>query len=278
MSMLDVDATQQVAQGDGSPTMRAMAATPDLDRAVALLRDAQRVTVLTGAGISTDSGIPDFRGPDGVWTRDPEAEKLATIDHYLADATTRARAWERRLSSGILDRAPNAGHDALVTLERTGRLRCLITQNVDGLHRRAGTDPDLLVEIHGNVREVHCVRCHERGPIEPTVERVRSGEADPPCLACGGVLKPAVVFFGEGLDPTDLDRAFAAAAECDLFLAVGTTLTVSPINGTVREAHRAGAAIVIVNLEATAADHLADVVVRDSISEALPSLVAGLAE
>ena len=253
-----------------------MASAADLEAVRALIEGAERITVLTGAGISTDSGIADFRGPNGLWTKNPEAEKLATIDHYLADAETRKAAWARRLDSGILDREPNAGHHALVELERSGRLRGLITQNVDGLHRTAGTDPELLVEVHGNVREVECVRCRVTGPIEETVERVVAGEEDPPCLACGGILKPAVVFFGEGLDPVELDRAFAAAEDCDVFLAIGTTLAVSPVNGTARSAVRAGAQLVILNLEETAGDHLASVVLRASISATLPDLVAGL--
>src|SRR5690349_18195607 len=190
---------------------------------------ARRVVVLTGAGISTDSGIPDFRGPQGVWTKNPEAEKQATIDVYLHDPEIRERAWRRRIDTGIFRLEPNPGHHALVDFEATGRLELLATQNVDGLHRAAGTDPDKLAEVHGNVREVECVSCDFRAPIEGTVARVEAGEPDPACEACGGILKPTVVFFGELLPERELERSFAAAQACDLFLAVGTTLVVYPI-------------------------------------------------
>ncbi len=255
-------------------------AEPDpavLAAARGVLAGADRIVVLTGAGISTDSGIPDFRGPQGVWTRDPEAEKLATIDAYLQDPAIRRAAWRRRLEAGAWRRRPNVGHESLVALEATGRLELLITQNVDGLHRAAGSDPDRLVEVHGNVREVHCVRCRERWPVAEVAARVEAGEEDPPCERCGGILKPAVVFFGEGLDPTDLARAFDAAERCDVFLAVGTSLTVYPIADTALAAVRAGAHLVIVNGEPTALDAVAAVVLRSSISLTLPALVAGLA-
>lgn len=238
-----------------------------------LIEAARRIVVLTGAGISTDSGIPDFRGPQGVWTKDPEAEKLATIGHYLSSAEIRQRAWRRRIETGILRRQPNDGHRALVDLERTGRLELLITQNIDGLHRAAGTHPDKLAEVHGNVREVHCVECGARGPIGPAVARVEAGEADPPCEDCGGILKPTVVFFGEPLPVDDLERSFAAAERCDLFIAVGTTLGVYPIADTVPTALRAGARLVIINGDPTPFDHHADLVMHASISESLSLLV-----
>lgn len=247
----------------------------DLARARALVASARRIAVLTGAGISTDSGIPDFRGPNGLWTRNPEAEKLATIGVYRSDPDVRRRAWAKRLDTAMWRRRPNPGHLALVDLEAQGRLELVITQNVDGLHRSAGTDPDRLVEVHGNVREVECLSCGARTAMADTAARVEAGEADPSCLVCGGILKPAVVFFGEGLDPADLERAFAAAEACDLFLAVGTSLTVYPINETVPAAVAAGARLVIVNAEPTPFDRVADVVLRGSISAVLPSVVGG---
>lgn len=234
---------------------------------------AQRIVVLTGAGISTDSGIPDFRGPTGIWTKDPAAEKLATIGVYLARPDIREHAWRRRIDTGIFSRAPNAGHHALVELERTGRLDLLITQNIDGLHRAAGTAPEKLAEVHGNVREVHCVACDARGPIEVAIARVEGGEADPACEDCGGILKPAVVFFGESLPQDDVDRSFAAAERCDLFIAIGTTLGVYPIAETVPTALEAGARLIIVNADRTPFDGHADVVMHASISATLPLLV-----
>jgi NAD-dependent deacetylase len=237
-----------------------------------LVAEASRVVVLTGAGISTDSGIPDFRGPKGVWTRNPEAEKLATLDHYLADRQVRVAAWRSRLDHRAWAAEPNAGHRALVDLERSGRLHLLVTQNVDGLHQAAGSDPDLVVEVHGTMREVECLSCGWRGPMQETLDRVRAGEDDPPCLHCGGILKSATISFGQQLVAEDLERAFAAAAACDLLLAVGTTLSVYPVANMVPIAHRAGSPIIILNGEPTDMDHLATVVLRESISEALPAL------
>jgi NAD-dependent deacetylase len=248
----------------------------ELARAGALLRQARRVVVLSGAGISTDSGIPDFRGPDGVWTKNPEAEKLATLDVYLSDPEIRKRAWQNRLTSPMWQAQPNAGHRALVDLERSGRLDTLVTQNIDGLHRRAGTDPARLVEIHGTSLDIVCMTCGDRQPAEPVHERVRAGEPDPPCLACGGILKSATISFGQSLVPEDLWRAEQAATTCDLLLAVGSTLSVFPAAGMVPLAVRHGAVLVIVNGGPTEMDSLADVVVTGSISESLSALVAGL--
>ncbi len=242
----------------------------------ALVAAARRVVVLTGAGISTDSGIPDFRGPDGVWTRDPEAERSSHIDRYLADPEVRRRAWRGRASSPAWQAEPNAGHRALVALERTGRLRCLITQNIDGLHHAAGSDPAVVVEVHGTMREAACLRCGDRMPMEVALARVAAGEDDPPCLRCGGILKSATISFGQSLVPEDLERAEAAAVDCDLLLAVGSTLSVYPIAAAVPAAKASGAPVVILNGGPTAMDELADVVVRGSISELLPAIVVGL--
>lgn len=246
----------------------------ELRRAKALVDLAVAVTVLTGAGISTDSGIPDFRGPNGVWTRDPAAERASTLSAYLGDPDLRRRAWRHRLEGGALAAEPNAGHRALADLEhRRGKLHTLVTQNVDGLHLAAGTSPERLVEIHGTARDYVCWTCGLRGPMEEALERVRAGEDDPPCRRCGGILKSAAVLFEQPLDPTDLARAEAAAHSCDLLLAVGSTLSVYPAAGVVPLAKRAGAAVVILNAEPTDLDHLADVVLRGSISELLPALV-----
>jgi NAD-dependent deacetylase len=234
---------------------------------------AERIVVLTGAGISTDSGIPDFRGPQGVWTKNPGAEKLATLQNYVAEPEVRKRAWRSRLESPAWKAEPNAGHRALVTLERRGKLDTLITQNIDGLHQAAGSSPARVVEIHGTMREVVCLDCGERAPMERALARVRAGEEDPPCRSCGGILKSATISFGQGLVPEDLRRAERAAARCDLMLAVGTKLSVFPIAGVVPVAKRAGARVVIVNAEPTEMDEMADAVLRGSISQLLPPLV-----
>jgi NAD-dependent deacetylase len=253
-----------------------------IGRARSLVEQARRVVVLTGAGISTDSGIADFRGPEGVWTKNPEAEKMATLQAYVSDPELRARSWQNRLTSSLWSAEPNAGHRALVDLERSGRLDVLVTQNIDGLHHKAGTDPERIVEIHGTSLEVMCLRCGDRQPAEPVHDRVRAGETDPACtrvrdeVVCGGILKSATISFGQSLVPEDLFRAEEAAAACDLVLAVGSTLGVFPAAGLVPIAVRHGAVAVIVNGGPTEMDSLADVVVQGSISECLPALVTGL--
>jgi NAD-dependent deacetylase len=246
-----------------------------LEEACRLVVEADTVVVLTGAGISTDSGIPDFRGPNGLWTKNPGAEKTATLQHYLADPEVRKRAWRNRLDSEAWAAEPNAGHRALVDLERQAKLHTLVTQNIDGLHQAAGSDPDLVVEVHGTIREVGCLTCGERAPMERALERVRSGEEDPECRTCGGILKSATISFGQSLVPEDLNRAERAARACDLMLAVGSTLSVYPVCDVVPLAKSRGAAVVILNAEPTQFDDLADVVLRESISDALPRIVGG---
>jgi NAD-dependent protein deacetylase/lipoamidase len=247
-----------------------------IDTVRSWVEDARRLVVLTGAGISTDSGIPDFRGPQGVWTRNPEAEKLATLQNYLADPDVRRRSWRSRLESPTWQARPNAGHRALVVLEDRGQLDTLITQNVDGLHQMAGSSPDRVIEIHGTMREVVCLSCGERTPMEGVLERVRAGEEDPACRTCGGILKSATISFGQSLVQADLARAGQAARRCDLMLAVGTKLSVWPIAGVVPAARDAGARVAIVNAEPTEMDEMAHAVLRGSISVLLPQ-IAGAA-
>jgi NAD-dependent deacetylase len=245
-----------------------------IDLARRMIDEAASVAVLTGAGISTDSGIPDFRGPNGLWTKNPEAEKASDIRHYLADPELRRRNWAARATGALWeDREPNDGHRALVRLAERGKLLTLITQNVDGLHQKAGIERARMVEIHGTTREAVCLGCDWRDSIEIVLERVRAGEEDPRCEGCAGILKSATISFGQALIEADLTRAQEAAERCDLFLAVGTSLTVYPIAHTVPIAARAGARVVIVNAEPTDDDHLADVVLHASISETLPLIV-----
>ncbi len=246
----------------------------DLVEATRVARAARRAVVLTGAGISTDSGIPDFRGPQGVWTKDPAAERTSTLADYLGDPDVRILAWQNRLHSPAWTADPNPGHLAVVELERQGRLRAVLTQNIDELHQRAGSSPAKIVELHGSMHHVLCWTCGDRGPMRPALDRVLAGEADPPCLRCGGILKSATISFGQALDPETLHAADTAVRDCDLLLAVGSTLSVHPAAGYVPLAARAGAHVVIVNGEPTAYDHLADALVRGPISEILPSLVS----
>ena len=236
------------------------------------IEKARRVVVLTGAGISTDSGIPDFRGPQGVWTRNPKAEKLSDIRFYMSDPEVRRLSWQSRLEHTAWQARPNAGHQALVELERRGKLHALITQNIDELHQVAGNSPEKVIEVHGTMRKVVCMSCGERAPMEKALARVRAGEADPPCRSCGGILKSATISFGQALVPEVIDRAMQAAGEAEVLLAVGTSLQVYPIAGAVPLAKRAGARVVIVNGEPTPFDGLADAVLNDSISAVLPAL------
>ena len=234
---------------------------------------ASRVVVLTGAGISTDSGIPDFRGPNGVWTRNPAAEKASNIQHYLRDPEVRRAAWQTRVDGRLFGAEPNGGHRAIVELQVQGKLHAVVTQNVDGLHQRAGTDPDKVVEVHGTALWSRCWECGDRRPMAETLDRVRAGEEDPPCLVCGGILKSDTISFGQALVPEVIDRAFEVSKQCDLMLAVGSTLSVYPAASCVPIARGVGATVVIVNAQETEMDHLADHLLRGQIGDILPAIV-----
>jgi NAD-dependent deacetylase len=237
------------------------------------VRDARAVTVLTGAGISTDSGIPDFRGPQGVWTRNPAAQQMFTLQNYVADPQVRRLAWQNRRDHPAWSATPNAGHAALVTLERSGRLRAVVTQNIDELHQRAGTSPELVIEVHGTMFATQCLSCGHRSTMQGELLRVAAGDPDPACIECGGIQKSATISFGQSLDPAVLTAARDAARSCDVFLAVGSSLTVYPAAGLCDEAQAAGAQLVIVNAERTPYDSMADAVLRQPIGEVLPRLV-----
>jgi NAD-dependent deacetylase len=235
------------------------------------------VAILTGAGISTDSGIPDFRGPRGVWTLNPEYEKLSTIGYYMADHEVRRRSWQMRRETYARDPQPNAAHQAIADLARSGAVALrVITQNTDGLHQRAGLAARLVFELHGTSRTVVCTACEARTPVEDAFARIDAGEPDPPCLECGGILKTDTVLFGEPLNARVLDEAASAARACDVFFAVGTSLQVYPAAGLVDLAAGRGARLVIVNAEPTPYDAVADEVVREPISQALPRLLGEL--
>ncbi|QJS09063.1 NAD-dependent deacetylase [Streptomyces argyrophyllae] len=234
------------------------------------------VALLSGAGISTDSGIPDYRGPNGLWRRDPEAEKLVTYEYYMTDPEIRRRSWRMRRENGTLQARPNAAHRAVAELERSGVPVRVITQNVDGLHQLAGMPARKVLELHGSARAVVCAGCGARGPMEDALARVEAGEADPPCLECGGILKPATVMFGERLDPVVLGQAVAVTKACQVFIAVGSSLQVQPAAGLAGVAADHGARLVIVNAEPTPYDDRADEVVREPIGTALPALLGTL--
>jgi NAD-dependent deacetylase len=244
-----------------------------IDEVRSWIDGARRVVVLTGAGISTDSGIPDFRGPQGLWTRNPLAEKMSNIHYYLADPEVRKLSWQNRLSSPAWTARPNAGHLALVRLEQRKKLHALITQNIDELHQIAGNSPELIIEVHGTMRRVMCWDCGMRAPMQKALDRVRAGEEDPKCRACGGILKSDTISFGQQLVPEVIDRAMRVAGEGDLFLSVGTSLQVYPVAGAVEIARDAGAKLVIVNAQPTPFDEVADAVLDGSISEVLPAIL-----
>ena len=228
---------------------------------------------MTGAGISTDSGIRDFRGPNGVWTLDPAAEKLFTIDNYLGDPAIRRRSWLARRENPAWGAQPNAGHLAVVALEERGALRAVITQNIDRLHQKAGSSPDLVIEVHGNMVDAVCCSCGARSLTQDALERLDAGEDDPACLVCGGILKTATVMFGQSLDPDVLGAAAEASVGCDVFVAVGSTLQVTPAATLCEVAVRNGADLIVVNRDPTPYDDLAVRVIREPISDALPALV-----
>jgi NAD-dependent deacetylase len=239
----------------------------EIDALAGLWAQAGSVAVLTGAGISTDSGIQDFRGPNGLWTRNPGAQAMFDIGSYLRDPEVRRRAWANRRSNPAWTAEPNRGHVSLAALQRAGRLQTLMTQNIDGLHQRAGSTG--VLELHGTIWRVACLSCGESWPTPEILERP---DDDPACTECGGILKTATISFGQALDAAVLDAAVEAARSADLLVAVGTSLQVNPVAGL---AGLAGT-LAIVNAEETPYDDDAEVVVRASISDVLEGIAREL--
>jgi NAD-dependent deacetylase len=244
-----------------------------IDELGRMIADAKTIVAFTGAGISTESGIPDFRGPHGLWTTDPSAEARSTIDAWIGDPDMRREVWAHSAATREVVHEPNAAHRALVDLQRLGRLDLLVTQNVDGLHLDAGSDPARYVEVHGSARDVVCLGCGDRQPMPAVLDRVAAGEEDPHCLSCGGLLKRATILFGQPLVEADMARAQAAARTADVFLALGTSLAVYPVAWLPMLAHQAGAKVVIVNRQGTEQDDVADALLLGSLGVLLPDLV-----
>jgi NAD-dependent deacetylase len=236
------------------------------------IEQSRRIVALTGAGISTESGIPDFRGPQGLWTKNPKAERLSDIRYYMTDPEVRRLAWQQRLVHPAWQAKPNAGHLALVALEQNGKLQTIVTQNIDGLHQSAGNSPGKVVEVHGSIHRVVCMACGWVGPMPETLKRVRAGEDDPACRTCGGILKSATISFGQALVPEVIDRAMQAARHADLLLVIGTSLNVYPVANMVPLARSSGSKVIILNAQPTAMDDLADLVLQGSIGDILPRL------
>ena len=252
-----------------------MPSSDSVDLVRAWIASARRVVVLTGAGISTESGIPDFRGPQGVWTTQPGRRDAVDPATYLADPKVRQAAWRSRMAHPAWTARPNRGHLALVELERRGKLHALITQNIDELHQMAGNSRERIVEVHGTVHRVMCWRCGQRSPMQEALERVRAGEEDPACRTCGGILKSDTISFGQAAGAGGHRRArCSAAGEADLLLAVGSTLQVYPVAGVVPLAKDAGARVVIMNAQPTAMDSFADALMCGPIGELLPAVCA----
>ena len=249
-------------------------ADESLERAAEILAQARELVILTGAGISTESGIPDFRSPGGIWTRyDPTK---FTYDNFISSRAHREEYWNMSLDIyPVLAAAkPNAAHHAVAELERRGKVRAIVTQNIDGLHQEAGSSPGKVIEIHGTGRFVVCLACGDRTPREEIQARVIAGEIPPECRRCdGGVLKPATVSFGQAMPERETAEAFAHAQECDAFLVIGSSLVVYPAAWLPVRAAESGATLVIVNLEATPCDELAQAVVRGKAGEAMTAIL-----
>jgi NAD-dependent deacetylase len=251
-----------------------MAMSDALGVVVDWLACANRVLVFTGAGISTESGIPDFRGPNGLWrTNDPA---LATIQAYVADPDVRRSRWRDRLTSPVNSAEPNVGHRAVAELEQMGRVEVVVTQNIDGLHQRAGSSR--VIELHGNTREAVCLSCGDRMPIARVLSRVEEGDDDPHCERCDGILKSATISFGQALIEADVERAMAEARRSEVCLAVGSTLSVWPAAGVALTSARAGNRLVIVNDSETELDDVASALLRGRAGTILPQLVTLLEE
>jgi NAD-dependent deacetylase len=238
----------------------------------AWLRGVTRLVALTGAGISTDSGIPDFRGPAGTWTKNPAAEKLSTYQAYMTDPEVRRRSWQARLAHPGWAARPNPAHLALARLTDSVIDIQVITQNIDELHQKAGTPPERVIELHGTMFGVVCTGCGDRTTMADALDRVRAGEDDPPCTRCSGILKSATVMFGQPLGPGVFERAALAAKRCDLLLAIGSTLIVEPAASLCAIAAGAGACLVIVNRDPTPYDPVASAIIRDPIGRAVPEI------
>lgn len=239
----------------------------------ALVASASRIVGFTGAGISTESGIPDFRSQNGLWRQHP----IPDLQDFADSEEARAGLWRLafELWPTVRDARPNAGHDAFVELHRQGRLDVVITQNIDSLHQRSGLPADKVLELHGAATEAACLHCDDRIAADEAYRRVKEGEQAPRCLRprCGGPLKPDVILFGEDLPPDVMKRAEAAVKQCDLLLAVGSSLEVWPANELPRVAREAGARLIVVNRDDGPLDDIADAVLHDEIGAVLPALV-----
>ena len=243
-----------------------------INKVAQMIDKAGRVVIFTGAGVSTESGIPDFRSPGGLWSKfDPDD---FTIDKFLNSVQTRKKMWRLLLDGGLMaDAAPNAAHLAIAELEKVGKLICVITQNVDNLHQKAGNDPARVHELHGNMQWLICLECGQKYPLENLIQNISSDDNIPDCKKCGGILKPDVIFFGEALPQKILAIAANESQECDLFIVIGSSLAVYPAAYMPMHAKRAGAGIVIINMGETQQDDIADVIIDHSAGETMTKIM-----
>ena len=242
-----------------------------IEQARGWIAQAQRVVGFTGAGISTESGIPDFRSPNGVWARN----RTVYFDEFVRDESARVEAWRQKVESWpeMRDGQPNLGHMAFVELAEQGKLTAMITQNIDGLHQRSGLAASLILELHGTTVDAVCLSCSHRIPMDEAVDRIKGGEQAPKCRRCGGILKTATVSFGQAMPQDVMREAESAVVSCEVFLAVGSSLVVHPAASLPLIAKRAGAKLIIINRTETPLDDIADLVVNDEIGKVLPQMV-----
>jgi len=242
-----------------------------VDKVAALILESSRVVVFTGAGISTESGIPDFRSPDGIWTKfDPDD---FTIQKFMSSEKTRRMQWQMLAEGNLLKGAePNNAHYAVAELEKLGKLTCVITQNIDNLHQKAGSSPEKVFELHGNMKFVRCMSCDKRFPVEDILQRLDKEEI-PDCQLCRGILKPDAVFFGESLPQQALNEAIKHSRSCDLFIVIGSTLVVYPAAYMPMYAVESGARLVIINLSPTPMDAKAAALVTAKAGEAMDKIL-----
>jgi len=245
-----------------------------LKRVVMLFKAAEQPVAFTGAGISTESGLSDFRSPGGVWDR----YRIVTYQEFLLSHEARVEYWtmKREFYKELKSAQPNKAHHALAKLEKMGKLSCLITQNIDGFHQDSGSSPDIVIELHGTNRKAICVQCGNFWPIDEIQERLESGELAPQCEHCSGFIKPATVSFGQAMPEIEMKRAYDCASKCDLFLMVGSSLQVEPAASIPRVAHAAGAHLVFVNRTDTPWDHLAAVVFKENAGDVLQGIAENM--
>jgi NAD-dependent deacetylase len=246
-----------------------------INKIAQMIADSKRLVVFTGAGISTESGIPDFRGPDGLWTKvDPED---FTIDRFLRSGETRKKVWYLFVEGGaLLDAEPNRAHLAIAELEKMNKLSSVITQNIDNLHQKAGNDPKIVHELHGNMQWLVCLDCGERYPVDKMRQKHPSPDHFPVCEKCKGILKPGVVFFGEMLPHDTLRMAEQESEQCDLFMVIGSSLVVYPAAYMPLYAKQSGAKVVIINMGETGQDDIADVFINAPAGDAMSRILERL--